>query len=587
MEIAYISISNFRGIASAKIYLKGHSVIIGDNNAGKSTIVEAMDLVLGPERLSRMPVIDEHDFYNGNYLGENACTIEIEVAIIGLSDEQIARFKSNLEFWDCATETILPEGNIEHIDRTNIREALRVKFVGAYNPEEDDFEGETSFVSPLMESGTQPKFTKNDKRECGFLYLRALRTGSRALSLERGSLLDIILRIKEIRPKMWENVLSQLRDTSLKSDNSIGVDGVLESLQTAMKEFVPVDWGSEPHLKISDLTREHLRKTLTVFMATGEQGYAAPVHHQGTGTINTMVLALLSLIAEAKKSVIFAMEEPETALPPYTQKRIIDSVRSKASQAIFTSHSPFVLEEFAPEQIIMVNRDSKGKMLSRALSFPANIRPKNYNMEFRTRFTEALLAKRVLVTEGTTEALVFSAASRKLNELSNAKYKSLDGLGVAIFNAGSENSVSIFGEYFKNMGKQVFAVFDKQTPEKLLGIKQNVDHSYECQYKGIEDMLISETSFEILECFYNTLSNEWPQHLSKYKIAVDDDPSNENIKIAVRQYLKWDKAGSTAVDLLASCGSSKDTPKFVRDVLKDIKIHVEPIAEETVPEDGN
>jgi len=39
--------------------------------------------------------------------------------------------------------------------------------------------------------------------------------------------------------------------------------------------------------------------------------YAAPYQHQGTGTINALVLALLSLIAELKQNVIFAMEEPE------------------------------------------------------------------------------------------------------------------------------------------------------------------------------------------------------------------------------------------------------------------------------------
>lgn len=47
------------------------------------------------------------------------------------------------------------------------------------------------------------------------------------------------------------------------------------------------------------------------------------LQHQGTGTINTLVLALLSLIADLKQNVIFAMEEPEIAIPPHTQKRII------------------------------------------------------------------------------------------------------------------------------------------------------------------------------------------------------------------------------------------------------------------------
>ncbi len=81
-------------------------------------------------------------------------------------------------------------------------------------------------------------------------------------------------------------------------------------------------------MRVSDLTRDMLRRTLTVFMGTGATRsdgsiYAAPYQHQGTGTINTLVLALLSIIAELKQSVIFAMEEPEIALPPHTQKRII------------------------------------------------------------------------------------------------------------------------------------------------------------------------------------------------------------------------------------------------------------------------
>ncbi|WP_346238681.1 ATP-dependent nuclease [Niabella insulamsoli] len=586
MEIAYISIANFRGISDAKIFFKGHSVIIGDNNAGKSTIVEAIDLVLGPDRLARTPVVDEHDFYNGKYYGEDAVVIEIEVAIISLSDEQISRFKGHLEFWDRAAEIILPGGNIEKTDDPNVIEALRVKFVGSYNEEEDDFEGETFFLSPIAETGNQPKFSKQDKRECGFLYLRALRTGARALSLERGSLLDIILRIKEMRPKMWEDVLSQLRNTTLQSDKSAGVESVLESLQESMKEFVPIDWGTQPHLKISDLTREHLRKTLTVFMTTGIDGYAAPFHHQGTGTINTMVLALLSLIAEAKNSVIFAMEEPETALPPYTQKRIVDSIRTKASQAIFTSHSPFVLEEFAPEQIILVQRNDRGEMLSRSMKFPAHIKPKTYNHEFRTRFTEALLAKRVLLTEGTTEALVYSAAARRLNELAARKFTSLEGLGVAIFNVGSENSVSIFGKYFDEMGKLTFAVFDKQTPAKLDIIQNSIKYPYECSYKGIEKLLVEETDYKTLKKFYRSLVTSWPSHLNHHKEAVETEDTPENTKKAVLSYLKWDKAGSTAVDLLGSCTSLNQIPVFIREVLAEIKSQLEPAVKEINSEDA-
>ena len=82
-------------------------------------------------------------------------------------------------------------------------------FIGCYDAEEDDFEGKTYFTRSLSESPTPISFSKKHKQSCGFLYLRSLRTGSRALSLERGSLLDIVLRLKEVRPQRCGKTRSQ------------------------------------------------------------------------------------------------------------------------------------------------------------------------------------------------------------------------------------------------------------------------------------------------------------------------------------------------------------------------------------------
>ena len=61
MRIVKLKVDNFRGIENCEIIFSGHTVLVGDNNTGKSTILEAIDLVLGPERLSRYPIIDEHE----------------------------------------------------------------------------------------------------------------------------------------------------------------------------------------------------------------------------------------------------------------------------------------------------------------------------------------------------------------------------------------------------------------------------------------------------------------------------------------------------------------------------------------------
>jgi putative ATP-dependent endonuclease of the OLD family len=52
-----------------------------------------------------------------------------------------------------------------------------------------------------------------------------------------------------------------------------------------------------------------------------------------------LVQAMLSQIAADKQNVIFTMEEPETAIPPYAQKRIEHEIRKLASQTLFSSHS--------------------------------------------------------------------------------------------------------------------------------------------------------------------------------------------------------------------------------------------------------
>jgi hypothetical protein len=70
---------------------------------------------------------------------QKAPKIEIEATITDLSDEQKARFGDDIEFWDASTNTLYSIPNPEGVDAEFIGEALRVTFIGQYDPEEDDF----------------------------------------------------------------------------------------------------------------------------------------------------------------------------------------------------------------------------------------------------------------------------------------------------------------------------------------------------------------------------------------------------------------------------------------------------------------
>jgi putative ATP-dependent endonuclease of OLD family len=288
MKISRIKINNFRGIRESDLFLPDHGVFIGDNNTGKTSVLEAIDLVLGPDRLNRRTVVDEHDFYGGEYLKKE---IKIEVYVTNLNEEQERHFHDQIEFWDTKVDKLYEEPNPAGVDEEYIVTALRVLFVGGYDEENDDFYGET-FYSSLYTNKDSTKFYKKDKFICGFLYLRSLRTGTRALSLEKGSLLDIILRNKELQLKVWEKTISELDDITVASDPDLGVSGVLESISKSLKKYVPKEWGTSPKLKISNLTREELRKVITAFISTGVDGHSAPFYRQGTGSVNLLVLAM-------------------------------------------------------------------------------------------------------------------------------------------------------------------------------------------------------------------------------------------------------------------------------------------------------
>lgn len=588
MKIYAVSIDNFRGISSTKLVLPDHAVLIGDNNTGKSSVLEAIDLALGPDRLSRRPPVDEHDFFEGNYLavastepdegagldeGANSAPgetpkITVEVTITDLSEEQEARFGGHVEWLNVSTGDFFTNADPAGVDAADIKAALRVTFIGAYDPDEDDFTGNTFYSRSLTEGDKPEPFSKKDKQHCGFLFLRSLRTGSRALSLEHGSLLDIILRLKEIRPQMWEGTIGTLAGFDVASDPTLGISGVLDSIDKSLKKYVPREWGVKPHLKVSNLTREHLRKVVTAFIATGDGNHAAPFFRQGTGTINMLVLAMLSQIAEDKQNVIFAMEEVETAIPPYAQKRIVHELRKLAAQSIVTSHSPYVLEEFKLDETVILSRDNAGTLSQAQIALPDSVKHKRYRQEFRTRFCEGLLSRRVLIAEGATEASAFPVAARRLSELNAATYASIEALGICIIDAGTESQIADLAGLYKGLGKRTFGLCDKQTDPAKAAIEAQVERLFMHDEKGIEDLILKNTTQEALERFSVVL--DWPPHiLGKYP-----DPK-ANLIPALKEYFGWAKGNWGIADYLGQC-SEAEIPSWIRHVCITLKAICDP-----------
>src|ERR1043166_153255 len=420
MQISQLKIENFQCVKAAQLDFTGHALIVGQNNVGKSTICEALDLALGSDRQSRFPVVEEFDFYNANYIDENdsPVPIRIEVLLTNVTSTIEKACFTHLERWDPKERRILGRGDLEEVDGDGLVWCLRLITIARYNKDEDEFEAATYYAKDYdPEDEESSRLPKSIRRTFGFLYLRTLRTGSRALSLERGSLLDVILRTKSLHTGIWEDIRDRLKNLDPPIEQGAStLAPVLKTIEARLAEYIPMSKpGDATRLFVSQLTREHLRKTLSFFISIAEDQEPVPFQKVGTGTLNTLVLALLSFIAELKEeNVIFAMEEPEIALPPHTQRRIANYLLTKTTQCFVTSHSPYVIECFDPDQNMVLRRDDQGRVDAKKVIVGAGVKARTYRRYLRRGFAEAMLGSGVIVAEGVTEQLVLQAAAEIL-----------------------------------------------------------------------------------------------------------------------------------------------------------------------------
>lgn len=592
MKVVRLDIANFRGIKSAKLLFDGHTLFVGSNNVGKSTICEALDLALGPDRLNRLPPIDEFDFYNAQYLlppaeegaKPESVKLRIEVVLIEPSDEVLIKCGGHLEFWHVAENRLLVAGEIGLANAPASVRCLRLETVGHYDQDEDEFTAKSYFShSPDKADGELEKVPKPIKRQFGFLYLRALRTGARALSLERGSLLDIILRTKGIRTTLWEKTIQSLRGLDIEA-HAAEIAPVLRSIEKKLARYIPMDApGNATKLYVSELTRDHLRKTMAFFLALTPDQDHVPFAHAGTGTLNTLVLALLSFIAELKPdSVIFAMEEPEIAVPPSTQRRIAQYLLTKTTQAFVTSHSPFVIERFEPSHTLLLARDA-GTVSARKVSDAAGLTDKEFKQYARWGLCECMLGKAAIVVEGLTEFHALPVAARRIEaQLEAHGFQPLDILGATFFYAYGESNMPKFGKFFKTLGLKTFGFYDflpKRTEERKQQFAAAYDINTEIPFKGMEALIAQEMPADRLWSFLEALRDGGEsEHIPAAR------PADEaGVRKLAFDALRSSKGAGWAARLFEECAFD-ELPKSVMEFLYNVWGAMPQIPEEA-PED--
>lgn len=337
MKLAEITIENFRGVRSLHLPLDGLTVIIGENNAGKSTVLEAIRLVLtrglGYRRTGQF---SEYDFHlvDENATPETAQPIKIMLHFAEVQESE----------WP---DTIVQQMNeVIQLDTEGLNH-LWLQAEGMFNSDTASFETKWAFLnssgSELVLKNATPlnllsKFVP-------LFFLSALRDASQEFG-QRGQFWSGFLKsiqLPEGKREELEEMLQEINASVIGAN--AGLTEVTQKISDAGR-LVPLD-STDPVVLEAIPTR--------VFDMVGKiqvhlksiSGAKLPLYRHGEGTQSLSVLMLFQAFAAvnlaeayAPESIpILALEEPEAHLHPSAIRSLGSFLKGMVGQVLVSSHS--------------------------------------------------------------------------------------------------------------------------------------------------------------------------------------------------------------------------------------------------------
>lgn len=408
MHIDRLEISEFRGVKLGTVFFTARSIIIGANNAGKTTILEALALLLGRDRMVR--ALTEHDFYGSEPTPTDR--IRIIATLSGFDQNDPVqhpdwfRASRGVVKWIRPTDgVILPESSSadDHLavqvalDARFNAETLEVETIRYFYDSDDtgdpfDEESVTTLPSYLV-------------RDLGFFLVPASRSWDRMMSF--GS--ELFRRVINYMGGKPASTVIKLRDELRAPDPELQNDDNIVDVVTDINADLKAILGKDTELKLR-LTRGDSASILDAIEPhfNADAGQTLPASRHGAGLISMQSLVLLlrfgHVRAQKGDPFLLAIEEPELHVPPPLQRRIAQKIQSLTSQSILTTHSPVVASHGKANDIILI-RNNDGIMTSKILS-PKPLTRTSNNVERRllqTGLSEtvtALMHPFLLVPEG-------------------------------------------------------------------------------------------------------------------------------------------------------------------------------------------
>ena len=418
MYVCQLEINNFRGIRSARLPLKAHSVLIGPNNVGKSAVIDALSLLLGRDRLVR--TLGDYDFFGGR--PGPTSRIRLRATISGFSSNDPRqhpqwfndRAASSPVWWDDSKQTV------EHGEGAGRTLAMQIGFAARFD--EDDLEVETLryFVDGEGDAFEEPNLVKVKAAhltELGFFLLPANRSWNRVVSFG-SELFRRVLRFQDAIPGQAVTKLRDwLRSPEQRIENESPLREIVGRVNSELAAFVGAD-GAGLTFRPTTGDIEGVLAALTPHLLGRGEDVALPVERHGSGVISLQTLLLLLEFGAARRdkedNFLLAAEEPELHLHPGHHRHLVARMRSVSSQTIATTHSPEIAAYYRPDEILLLNVSGDGDLTSRPLA--AKMPSENALMRlvtiYRSELCTALMHRVVVVPEGFTEFRWFNGLLR-------------------------------------------------------------------------------------------------------------------------------------------------------------------------------
>jgi putative ATP-dependent endonuclease of OLD family len=445
--ISEIRIENFRLFGSGNDAFvlclnPGLTALVGDNDAGKTAIIDAIRYVLRTTDQEYVQ-LESTDFYQPSGGKDCADHISIRCKFEGLLPQDRGAFAEYLTYEERgpSKETVLFVVWLAK-KQDKYPRSRRLQPIEWRSGEKGD--------GPLIEPGARSLLMAT--------YLRPLRDAERAMSAGRGSRLSQILQhTPEIlsegnpfdhkqEPAIDPTTLSVLGIGDYASHLLGKSAGVAKTRQKLNQDYLsPLSFIGDPlsaQISVGQNSDEsgRLRQLLEKLEVNlGQAQYPGEPSNRGLGTNNLLFMAceLLLLGSEEEVFPLLLIEEPEAHLHPQRQLRLMgflqDQIKTPRSdgqqiQIIVTTHSPNLASDIKLDNIVLI-RDRKAFSLSRG-----NTMLEKSDYHFLERFLDVtkanlFFAKGVIIVEGDAENILLPTIARLIG-------RDLRKYGISLINVG-------------------------------------------------------------------------------------------------------------------------------------------------------